>query len=52
MALFIEMVESLNITVIVASHAWRHVKSLGLRRLKLRIHKDADGGVAETIVSG
>jgi putative ABC transport system ATP-binding protein len=52
MALFIEMVESLNITVIVASHAWRHVKSLGLRRLKLRIRKDVDGGVAETIVSG
>jgi putative ABC transport system ATP-binding protein len=52
MALFIEMVESLNITVIVASHAWRHVKSLGLRRLKLRTRKDMDGGVAETIVSG
>lgn len=52
MALFIEMVESLNITVIVASHAWRHVKSLGLRRLKLRTHRDLDGGVSETIVTG
>lgn len=52
MALFIEMVESMNITVIVASHAWRHVKSLGLRRLKLRIRKDEDGGSAETIVTG
>ncbi len=52
MALFIEMVEALNITVIVASHAWRHVHKLGLRRLTLKTHKDSSGRMTETIVSG
>lgn len=51
MALFIELVESMNITVIVASHAWRHVKRLGLRRLALTTQVGADG-CAETRVSG
>ncbi|MES9898256.1 MAG: ABC transporter ATP-binding protein [Sedimenticola sp.] len=52
MALFIELVEELNITVIVASHAWRHVQRLGLRRLALRTQREDDGSLTETVVSG
>jgi putative ABC transport system ATP-binding protein len=51
MALFIELVESMNITVIVASHAWHHVKRLGLRRLSLTSQVASDG-VSETVVIG
>jgi putative ABC transport system ATP-binding protein len=51
MALFIELVESMNITVIVASHAWHHGKRLGLRRLSLTSQVGVDG-VSETIVIG
>lgn len=52
MALFIELVEALNITVIVASHAWHHVEKLGLRRLTLSTHRDSTGQFTETVVSG
>lgn len=52
MALFIEMVEQRNITVIVASHAWRHIKQLGLRRLAHHTRRSRDGHSAETVVSG
>ena len=52
MALFIEMVEQRNITVIVASHAWRHIKQLGLRRLSHHTRRSKDGHAAETVVSG
>ena len=52
MALFIEMVEQRNITVIVASHAWRHIKQLGLRRLAHHTRRSKDGHAAETVVSG
>lgn len=52
MALFIELVEALNITVIVASHAWHHVERLGLRRLTLDTHRDPSGQFTETVVSG
>ena len=51
MALFIGLVEEMNITVIVASHAWRHVKKLGLRRLKHRTCRTDDGLTTETTVS-
>ncbi len=51
MALFIELVESMNITVIVASHAWHHVKRLGLRRLSLTSQVGVDG-ISETVVMG
>jgi putative ABC transport system ATP-binding protein len=51
MALFIELVESMNITVIVASHAWHHVKRLGLRRLSLTSQVGTDG-ISETVVMG
>lgn len=52
MALFIELVEEMHITVIVASHAWRHVKRLGLRQLSHRTRRSADATVTETIVRG
>jgi putative ABC transport system ATP-binding protein len=52
MSLFIGLVEELNITVIVASHAWRHIKRLGLRRLAHHTQRSDDGGATETIVSG
>lgn len=52
MSLFIGLVEELNITVIVASHAWRHIKQLGLRRLAHHTRRSADGRTTETIVSG
>lgn len=52
MALFIEMVEQRNITVIVASHAWRHIKQLGLRRLAHHTRRSKDGHATETVVSG
>ncbi len=52
MAHFISLVEELNITVILASHAWRHIKELGLRRLKHRTVRSEDKNLTETIVSG
>ncbi len=52
MSLFIALVEELNITVIVASHAWRHIKQLGLRRLAHHTRRSADGKTTETTVSG
>ncbi len=52
MALFMQMVEERNITVIVASHAWRHIKQLGLRRLAHHTRRSKDGRMAETVVSG
>lgn len=52
MSLFIGMVEERNITVIVASHAWRHIKQLGLRRLAHHTRRSADGHMTETVVSG
>jgi len=52
MAHFMELVEELNITVILASHAWRHIKELGLRRLHHRTFRSEDRNLTETIVSG
>ncbi len=52
MSLFISLAEERNITVIVASHAWRHIKKLGLRRLSHRTKRSKDGRVTETIVNG
>ena len=52
MSLFIGLVEEMNITVIVASHAWRHIKRLGLRRLSHHTRRSNDGGVTETVVRG
>ena len=52
MSLFLGLAEEFNITVILASHAWRHIKQLGLRRLTHRTHCDADKKLTETVVSG
>jgi putative ABC transport system ATP-binding protein len=52
MSHFIGLVEELNITVILASHAWRHIKKLGLRQLSHRTVRHADTNLTETIVSG
>lgn len=52
MSLFINLVEELNITVIVASHAWRHIERLGLRRLSHKTQRSEDGLTTETVVTG
>lgn len=52
MSLFIGLVEEMNITVIVASHAWRHIKRLGLRRLAHQTRRTSDGKLTETVVTG
>ncbi len=52
MSLFIELVDELNITVIIASHDWRYVKRLGLRRLSHQTRQNEDGYMTETVVTG
>lgn len=52
MALFMELVEEMHITVIVASHDWTHVDKLGLRRLSHRTRQKEGGSVTETVVTG
>lgn len=52
MSLFLGLAEERNITVIVASHAWRHIKRLGLRRLAHHTQRSPDGRTTETIVNG
>jgi putative ABC transport system ATP-binding protein len=52
MSLFIGLAEERNITVVVASHAWRHIQRLGLRRLSHHTHRSNDGRTTETVVNG
>jgi putative ABC transport system ATP-binding protein len=52
MSLFIQLVDEFNTTVILASHAWRHVKELGLRRLDHQTSHSDGGKLTETVVSG
>ncbi len=52
MSLFIGLAEERNITVVVASHAWRHIQRLGLRRLAHHTHRSKDGRTTETVVNG
>jgi putative ABC transport system ATP-binding protein len=52
MSMFIGLAEEFNITVILASHAWRNIKQLGLRRLTHRTICDTDNKLTETVVSG
>ena len=52
MSLFISLAEEFSITVILASHAWRHIEQLGLRRLTLETYCDVDKKLTETVVSG
>ena len=52
MSLFLGLAEEFNSTVILASHAWRHIKELGLRRLSHRTTHTEDRKLTETVVSG
>ncbi len=52
MSLFIELVDELHITVILASHAWRHINRLGLRHLEHHTRREEDGSMTETVVTG
>ncbi|MEJ2611399.1 MAG: ABC transporter ATP-binding protein [Candidatus Thiodiazotropha sp.] len=52
MSLFIELVDELQITVILASHAWRHINRLGLRHLEHHTERTENGSMTETVVSG
>lgn len=52
MKLFIDLAEARHITVIIASHAWRHIKRLGLRRLAHHSSRSADGLTTTTVVNG
>jgi len=52
MSLFIQLANEFHTTVILASHAWRHVKELGLRRLDHQTRHLEDGKLTETVVSG
>jgi putative ABC transport system ATP-binding protein len=52
MSLFIELVDELHITVILASHAWRHINRLGLRHLEHHTTREEHGGMTETVVTG
>lgn len=52
MSMFIGLAEEFNITVILASHAWGHIKQLGLRRLTHRTIRDHNKNFTETVVSG
>jgi putative ABC transport system ATP-binding protein len=52
MSIFLNLVEEMHITVIVASHAWQHIKRLELRRLSHHTQRSEDGSVTETVVSG
>lgn len=52
MSLFIELVDELRITVIIASHAWRHINRLGLRHLSHHTQRNERGDMNETVVTG
>ena len=52
MSMFIGLADEFNITVILASHAWRHIKQLGLRRITHRTTCDLDNKLTETVVRG
>lgn len=52
MSIFISLVDELKMTVIVASHAWRHIKRLDLRQLSHDTQRSDDGRVTETVVNG
>ena len=52
MSLFLTLTEEFNCTVILASHAWHHIKKLGLRRLAHRTTHSNNRKLTETVVSG
>lgn len=52
MSLFLELVEELHITIIIASHAWHHIEQLGLRLLEHTTERSNRGLMTETKVNG
>ena len=52
MSMLIGLAEEFEITVILASHAWEHMKQLGLRRLTHRTVRDHNRMFTETVVTG
>lgn len=52
MSLFLTVAKEFNSTVILATHAWRHVRELGLRRLSHRTTHSQDSSLTETVVNG
>lgn len=50
MTLFIDLAEEFQVTLIIASHAWRNLRNLGLRRFSYNIRRTED--MTETIVTG
>ena len=52
MSLFLGLADEFNSTVILASHAWYHIKALGLRRLAHRTTHSKGSKLTETVVSG
>jgi len=51
-SLFLALAEEFNSTVILATHAWRHIKELGMRRLSHRTTHSQDRKLTETVVHG
>jgi putative ABC transport system ATP-binding protein len=52
MSMFLGLVDEIGSTVILASHAWHHIKELGLRRLAHRTTHSRGSKLTETVVSG
>ena len=52
MAMLIGLAEEFEITVILASHAWEHIRQLELRELKHRTVRDHNRLFTETVVTG
>ena len=52
MSRFLAVAKEFNSTVILATHAWRHVRELGLRRLSHRTTHSQDSSLTETVVNG
>ena len=52
MSMLIGLADEFEITVILASHAWEHIKQLGLRRITHRTIRDHNNMFTETVVTG
>ena len=50
--MFIDLVDELDTTLILASHSWHHVKTLGLRRLSHRSERSPGTSSMHTTITG
>ncbi|MEE9424010.1 MAG: ATP-binding cassette domain-containing protein [Methylococcales bacterium] len=50
--MFIDLVDELDTTLILASHSWQHVKKLGLRRLSHNSERAPGTKTMHTVISG